>query len=395
MGLMSTVSPAVQSSKVQGGDVAMQQAGACFNPNFWCEAKDFALVVSTFAGGPAVVGHLAATCKDFYQAISEAWQDLTRRFPCRLYVIGGLNSQFREVDTAWRLDPTSGVWEVLPQIVQPVAGAATAVADGMLYVLGGEVSGEALTIAQRFDPSVGGWELLPPMLAGRIRPAAVFSGGYLYVMGGFDGSRTRQSAERFNPSTKTWEELPQMHRPRFAAACAPQPRGCVLAFGGELTETGPATSIERFDPETNTWELLPAVRTLSTGAAVALTGSGRTAFSFGGLSLSGQAQPMAETLFLGPAIAEADARSQGVGEKDDLGKHFQPPAWGPMPQMLLPRQQASAAGFLSGAVVVGGKGPTFEAVPNVEVYNPEAMSWEALPPLPSPRMRAAVASGRL
>jgi len=358
----------------------------CADPKLWCEAQDFALLVCSFAGGPSMAWNLAATCKSFHEAVCKAWGDLTRRFPCRLYVVGGLNNAFHEVDTAWRLNPADGVWEALPPIASPRAGAAAVAAGGKLYVLGGESSGHALRDAQRFDPLVGRWEELPPMLTGRIRAAAVFSGGYLYVLGGLDGSRPLSTAERYDPGSNTWEELPQMNCPRYACAGAPQPRGCVMAFGGELTDAGLNASIERYDPELGAWELLPTVRAPSCGAVVALTAAGRTAFTIGGLGLSGQALPVAERLALGPALAAA-APSQS--------SQIQLPNWGQVPPMLTPRHLASAAGFGSGVVAVGGKGPTFEAVSNVELFDPEAMSWESLPPLPSPRLRAAVVSGRL
>jgi len=324
--------------------------------------------------------NLAATCKSFHEAVCKAWGDLTRRFPCRLYVVGGLNNAFKEVDTAWRLNPADGEWEALPPVATPRAGAAIAAAGGKLYVLGGESSGHALRDVQRFDPLMGRWEELPPMLTGRIRAAAVFCGGYLYLLGGLDGSRPLSTAERYDPNTNTWEELPSMHCPRYACAAAAQPRGCVMAFGGELTDAGLNASMERYNPETSTWELLPTVRSPSCGSVMALTAAGRTAFTVGGLGLSGQALPVAEQLPVGAALAAGQV---------------QLPNWGPVPPMQTPRHLASAAGFGSGVVVVGGKGPTFEAVSNVEVFDPDANAWESLPSLPSPRLRSAVVSGRL
>lgn len=186
-----------------------------------------------------------------------------------------------------------------------------------------------------------------------------------------------------------------MHCPRYACAGAAHPRGCVVAFGGELTDAGLSASMERYNPEISAWELLPAVRAPSCGSVMALTAAGRTAFTVGGLGLSGQALPVAEQLALGPALAAA-AQKANEGRRDDgQASQIQLPNWGPVPPMQTPRHLASAAGFGSGVVVVGGKGPTFEAVNNVEVFDPDTMAWESLPPLPSPRLRAAVVSGRL
>lgn len=233
------------------------------------------------------------------------------------------------------------------------------------------------------------------MLEGRIRGTGVATGGYVYVFGGLGGLTPLKTAERYDPRSNTWEALPSMHRPRYACASAVMPEGCIVVFGGELTEAGCAASIERFDPESGTWELLPAVSTPPCGSVVALTASGDTAFTVGGLGLSGQALPVAEKLSLGSVLAATPAR---IGKKQveaSAARQFVPPAWTPMPPMLTPRHLASVAGFATGAVVVGGKGPSFEAVSSVESYDPDINVWEALPALPSPRIRAAVVGGRL
>mmetsp|Transcript_58859 Transcript_58859/g.151354 ORF Transcript_58859/g.151354 Transcript_58859/m.151354 type:complete len:393 (-) Transcript_58859:77-1255(-) len=345
------------------------------------QAQDFALLVCTFLGGPGVAWSLAAACKAFHQAVEEAWGDLVRRFPCRLYVVGGLDNGFRAVDTAWRYDPTQGMWEALPPLEAPTAGPCVAVGAGRVYVLGGENSGRALSDAQRFDPWMGCWEKLPPMTQGRIRSAAVSSGGYLYVLGGLDGSKPLNTAERFNPLTQTWEALPPMNRPRYACAAAVQ-GSKIVAFGGELTEAGLHASCERYDPETNEWELLPAVRAPVCGAAVAITGACRSAYNLGGLGLSGQALGVAEQLPLMSMLEEgADQKAL--------------PNWHPIAPMPTPRHLASAAAFRGGCVAVGGKGATFDAVTDVELYDPDVGAWEVLPSLPYPRLRAGVAGGRL
>lgn len=367
----------------------------------WWEANDVALQVCTLAGGPSMASPLAATCKALHKAVVDAWGELAARFPQRIFVAGGLDASFNPVSTVWRLEPPSRVWDLLPSLSAPCAGPTAVLVQGQLYVLGGELAGDAVKDVQRYDANTGSWQMLPPMQEGRSRAAAVALGSYIYVLGGFDGLRALQSAERYNLRTNTWETLPPMHRPRYACSAAAQPLGCVLAFGGELTDAGVAASMERFDPNKNAWELLPpVVRTPACGAAIALTGSGRTAFTMGGLGLSGQALPSAEWLFLGPTLA---APTPALGEKEDpeanrltgTATRVQAPAWTSLPAMETPRHLASASGFGSGVVAVGGKGPTFEVVADVEVFDPVTNTWDRLPALPCARFRAAVVSGRV
>lgn len=345
-------------------------------PKCWWEAQHLALPICTLAGGPPVARHLAAASRALHSAVSEAWGDLARRFPCRLYVVGGINDGYRLVDTVERFDPLLGTWEVLPCLQTARAGPAACVLAGRLYVLGGEARGSALKDAQRFDPWTEGWEAIPDMHIGRIRAATVTLDGCLYILGGLDGAKPLSAVERYDPRKQTWEVLAPMEKPRYACAAIVKD-GKIYAFGGELTETGVQASIERYDPELEMWELLSNVRPPCCGAAVAVTAS--QAFALGGLGLSGQVLDAAERLPLERAVEPTEQLAN----------------WAPLPPMPTPRHLASAASFRGGIVVVGGKGQNFEATRNVELYDPAQMSWEILPPLLSPRLRAAVASGRL
>lgn len=340
----------------------------------WWEAHHLVLPVCALAGGPPAARHIAAASKALRHAVAEVWQDLARGFPCRLYVVGGIDDGYRPMDAVERYDPALGEWEPLPSL-NSARGAATAVVlAGRLYLLGGEVQGRALRDAQRFDPWLGAWEQLPPMHAGRIRAAAVVSGNFLYVIGGLDGARALRSAERYDPCSRKWQVLPPMHRPRYACV-ATALEGCIYVFGGELTDAGIMASIERFDPNTREWEILPAVRAPGCGAAVAVAAG--MAWTLGGLGPSGQALECAERVPLAELLAGAA------------------PAWEPLPPMPTARHLASAASYRGGVCAVGGKGSTFEAVRDVALFNLATGSWEVMPPLPGPRLRAAVAGGLL
>lgn len=356
---------------------------AQISPSAW-EANHLVIPVCIFAGGPPVARHLAAASKAFHRAICRGWADLEEAFLCRLYVVGGLDRDYRPVETVERYDPLLGYWETLPPLQTARAGACAVVAAGRLYIIGGEVSGRALGDAQRFDPGISRWEMLPSLGAGRIRAAGVDGGNYVFVLGGLDGTRPMSSVERYDPQSRIWQEMPPMQCPRYACIAAAQGQW-IFAFGGELTESGMLASMERFDYETGFWELLPAVQSPCCGSAMTLAASGRAALVLGGLSLSGQALSVAKQLSLDPLLASS---------RDELDK-MDLPRWSCLPPMPTPRHLASAATFCGGAIAVGGKGAKFEATHNVEFFNPDVWAWEVLPHLPSPRFRAAVAGGHL
>jgi hypothetical protein len=176
--------------------------------------------------------------------------------------------------------------------------------------------------------------------------------------------------------------MPDMTRPRYAGIASTQAQW-IFAIGGELTDAGMKASIERYDRKMGLWELLPSVQQPCCGAALTLAASGRAALTFGGLSLSGQALSVSKQLPL-------DGLLNPNSEDDEDG-----PRWSCLPPMPTARHLASLASYRGGAVAVGGKGSKFEAVCSVEFFDPEQWNWEVLPPLPSPRLRAAVVGGRL
>jgi len=289
-------------------------------------------------------------------------------------VVGGINDGYKLVDTVERFDPLVGTWEALPGPRIARAGAAAGSLAGRLYVLGGEARGSALKEVQRFDPWIGLWESVPDMHTGRIRAAVAVYSGCLYVFGGLDGAKPLNSVERYDPRKRAWEVLAPMEKARYACSAVVKDN-MIYAFGGELTDAGVQTSVERYNPEADSWEFLTNVRSPCCGAALVVTST--QAFAVGGLGLSGQALPTAERLPF------------------DVAADDQAPAWAPLPAMPTARHLASAAPYRGGVVVVGGKGSTFDAASDVEFYDPMARTWEVLPPLPSPRLRAAVVGGRL
>merc|ERR1719329_489463 len=134
-------------------------------------------------------------------------------------------------------------------------------------------------------------------------------------------------------------------------------------------------SIERFVPDRMEWDILPAVRAPGCGATVAVASG--MAWTLGGLGPSGQALESAERVTLDELLVGAA------------------PSWEPLPPMATARHLASATSYCGGVCAVGGKWATFEAIRDVELFSLETWSWRTLPPLPCPRLRAAVAGGRL
>merc|ERR1719507_2270852 len=64
-----------------------------------------AIPVCMFAGGPPAARVVAAASRAFHTEICRGWSDLQDAFDSRVYVVGGLDSNYKAVDTAERYDP--------------------------------------------------------------------------------------------------------------------------------------------------------------------------------------------------------------------------------------------------------------------------------------------------
>lgn len=134
-----------------------------------------------------------------------------------------------------------------PSMPTPRQRSVTAVAGGLIYLLGGaEASGQASLALEAYDPSTRAWASKAPMAFRRDNPVAGVIDGKVYVVGG----RVSGDAERYNPATNTWSPIAPLPTPRLNAA------GCVV--DGKLYVLGgnqglDLAVVEVYDPATNAW----------------------------------------------------------------------------------------------------------------------------------------------
>jgi len=130
--------------------------------------------------------------------------------------------------------------------------------------------GEPTNTAEVFDPATGKWFGIPPMKNKRWGAAAAVMDGKLYVMGGFDqivywNLHSKQccvprqfilekldTVECFDPAKQEWTSVGSMNNPRSDAVAAVY-NGCLYAIGGGNLARGALTSVECFDPDAKGW----------------------------------------------------------------------------------------------------------------------------------------------
>ncbi|WP_435133080.1 carboxypeptidase regulatory-like domain-containing protein [Actinacidiphila sp. bgisy144] len=157
---------------------------------------------------------------------------------------------------------SSGSWQQLPALPQPVMDNAEASYQGRAYSVGGIrqiVGGTALAEAYVYDPVAAAWQRiadLPEPLAGA---SAAFLDGTLYVVGGWTGDanagtvQIRSAVYAYHPAADTWTTVASLPAPEETAATAVLDGG-LYVVGGCFQGCGPLRSdVYRYTPATDTW----------------------------------------------------------------------------------------------------------------------------------------------
>jgi DNA-binding CsgD family transcriptional regulator len=162
-------------------------------------------------------------------------------------------------DRFWRYDPAANSWEDAGTLPSPLAGAALVADERNLYLVGGWDGRAARPEVWRHLPpagdGAGGWQLLTRMDTPRAFHGATLADGKLYVFGGDSGQGELDSAAAYDLAADAWEALPSMSSPRSGLSSAYDGLA-VYALGGG----GPraVNTHERYDPTTGQWSNFPS-----------------------------------------------------------------------------------------------------------------------------------------
>src|SRR5215472_1208044 len=178
-----------------------------------------------------------------------------------LYVIGGGNSGTALSDVE-RYDPVLDSWTTLAPMPTARAGAAAAVIDDGIFVIGGRLStsgpcsgGPYVGTVEKYDVDTGTWSTVAPLPSPRSDLAAVAHGGKVFVFGGCTGTASAPNVtnevDMYDPETNTWTTLAPMPTPR-ASLVVGHSGNLVYAIGG--TNGVSALNVnEVYDFSGNSW----------------------------------------------------------------------------------------------------------------------------------------------
>lgn len=188
-------------------------------------------------------------------------------------------------------DITGDSWLSRASMPTPRSGAAAAVIDGKIYVIGGYSRDDVFALNECYDPETDIWTTMSPMPYPRSGAFAAVVEGKIYVIGGVDATLTLLSRnEMYDPLADAWTTMASMPTPR-AAPCAGVVDGKIYVIGGTGGDTialGNSTSLvkvlssanEEYNPLTDTWmqkSPMPTPRWRPAGCAI-----GETIYVIGG-----------------------------------------------------------------------------------------------------------------
>ena len=268
-------------------------------------------------------------------------------------------------------DPVTGEWTdvTLHGERNLFCSGHSVLADGRVYVTGGQVYGEpdgkGVVETNLFDPATEAWSEGPDLFEPRWYPTNVQlpDGSTLILSGQKDWKDPATSVERYNPETNQIQQLPQstwIAQPNYPRSHL-LPNGLVMVSG-----QGQATGY--LNLRSNSWRRLAFMSTPRfSGTSVLLPGLDRV-LALGGERIRG-----------GPAMNTAEIIDLSAPVRE----------WQQTAPMANPRTHANAVLLPDGTVLVvgGGTQGLYEnPVKVTELFDPETETWTTLDTQVAPRI---------
>jgi N-acetylneuraminic acid mutarotase len=166
----------------------------------------------------------------------------------KIYVAGGRPP--RGADFAV-YDPAADRWTALPNLPTQRNHLAVGAIGGKVYVAGGRFGGgfnsEKTAALEVYDPATNRWAAGAPLPAARGGVAGVVANGCLYVIGGEGNTADPRGLfdqnEVYDPRTNTWTKLAPMPTPTHGLGGAAFVNGRIYLPGGAVTQGGGSGSV--------------------------------------------------------------------------------------------------------------------------------------------------------
>ena len=266
---------------------------------------------------------------------------------------------------------TAQAWASIPDLSTPRTGAAVAVAEGRIYVIGGlDEFGRISSKVEVFNPKDKSWTDSAPLPTPLHQSTAVTLSAEgvdkILLVGGLSSRRGEVSGATYlyDPRLDWWGELAPMPVPR-AALTATVYGDLVYAIGG-VEEKAVSSRIDIYDPESDSWSQGPLLQ--SARSHLSAVTAGKLIYIIGGKDESGTASlDLVETL---------DPTSG---------------AWAEVQELEVGRANMGALEHNGRVYILGGEDIDM-ALDSVQAFDPKSARWLTFQPLPLALHGAATAN---
>jgi N-acetylneuraminic acid mutarotase len=166
----------------------------------------------------------------------------------RIYIIGGYNSQEKELNTVDVYNVQEDSWEQLESMPTKRSGSSAVQYNNKIYVIGVyNRKLKALDTVEVYDINEGSWSTIKSMPTKRSQMEAIIYNNKIYVMGGYNGF-VLGDIEVYDTVTNTWEQKGQMPIPRYSFNTTLVYNKIMIVGGYNTT---PFNTIELYNPDDN------------------------------------------------------------------------------------------------------------------------------------------------
>ena len=181
-------------------------------------------------------------------------------------------------------NPTTNAWSTGVPLPAPACAAVAAVANGVLFVIGGSLDDAGFTVLNSvwaYSPKTKRWSARAPMPTARDGAVAVVVNNTIYIIGGNGGSTGAgptplATVESYIPATDTWQEESPLLTAKVSTSAgrlgSTTSGFTIIDADGYLTSADTGDN-EAFNVATNSWSALTPDSTLREAACFGTIGS--------------------------------------------------------------------------------------------------------------------------